>query len=854
MAIDLSKFTPKQIAAIVELDHREQARESLIASCCFFDSKYIPSRTGFHRKMAEALEAVERGEIKQLIISTPPQHGKLIADDTPVLTANGWQTHGALKPGDLVVGGDGAWTTVVAVSEAGTADMEVRFNDGSAIQCHAKHEWKVRRNWTGRRDWKVLETQELVRNWNGKAGSRGCRAAYSIDTVAVTGTEVVLKVNPYVLGAWLGDGSSSKGALTFHPKDQEPFAEFKKHYRVTSECVHAQTTCVTAYFDSLKQDLKSLGVLDNKHIPGIYFTASRSQRLELLAGLMDTDGYICHRVRRAVFSNCNKELAQDVATLVIGLGWRATMSEFAPVKSSSGIQGKQTVYQVSFSPDAIIPCRIPRKRNVAFNVVRRLRSIEIVSACAAKRGKCIQVASADGIYLVGRNLIPTHNSRLAAQEFVTWFLGRNPTKRVILSSYASGLAEKNGMICRNRVADPRFRALFGTGLSESRYRIGTAVRRIDEWYLENGIGGVKSVGVGSGITGFSADLCIIDDPVKGWEEAHSLTIRENVWNWFLSDLTTRKSEGAPVIFIMTRWHQDDIVGRLLDPKRQEELRMAGGDPNWTVLNLTGIAKGSDPLNRKPGEALFPEMKSAEFIRSQMAILGPYLASALYDGNPVAIGGNYIDPADLIVKSSDEVPQGLSWCRAWDLAATEQEDVLKNDPDYTVGIQGALDGFGNLWLRRMVRGQWKWPKTREAIRSTAASEYAVPVGVEAVGGFKTAFDNLAEVVPPTTTLREYGVDRNKLTRALPWTALAARKKVFLVAGEWVPEFKAEAQAFPGGAHDDQIDAVSLVHEMLMDMSGYGGVALVDRTERERTVDGQDFFSEREGDRGERRLVL
>lgn len=454
----------------------------------------------------------------------------------------------------------------------------------------------------------------------------------------------------------------------------------------------------------------------------------------------------------------------------------------------------------------------------------------------AKLARALEDVEAGKIKQLIISTPPQHGkSRLVAQEFATWYLGRNPTKRIVNCSYAAALAERNGMVCRNRTADPRFRLLWGTGLSESRVRIGTAVRRIDEWYLENGLGGVKSVGVGGSITGFSADMLIFDDLFSGWQDAHSVTIRDKVWNSLLSDFITRKSEGAPVVFIGTRWHPDDVVGRLLDPKWQEEMKMAGGDTEWTLLNLRGIARANDPLGRQPGEALFPEMKSADFLRSQMAMLGPYLASALYEGEPVAKGGNYIDPDDFQIISRDEVPAGLRWVRGWDLGATEAKEILKNDPDYTFGIAGAHGPGGELYLRDGVFGQWAWPKARSHIVATARCEYGVEVGVEAVAGFKTAFANLKEVMPPNVLLTEVGVDADKVTRALPWAALAANKKVFVVAGEWVQEFKRQAQAFPGGTHDDGVDAVSMVHEMLRKRAASGAVGTASRQRTERDAD-------------------
>jgi predicted phage terminase large subunit-like protein len=224
------------------------------------------------------------------------------------------------------------------------------------------------------------------------------------------------------------------------------------------------------------------------------------------------------------------------------------------------------------------------------------------------------------------------------------------------------------------------------------------------------------------------------------------------------------------------------------------------------------------LGREEGDALFPEMKPKEFVRQQMVMLGSYLSNALYGASPTLAGGNYLDASKIKIINEDEIPEGLRWrCRFWDLGATEADELASSDPSYTVGIRGAMFE-GCFYLSGMVRGQWDWTRSRERIKETALCEASTVVGIEAVGGFKTAMSNLREVMPPTVRLLEYSVDKDKLTRALPWIALAEAGKVFCVAGSWVPGFKEEVNNFPAGTHDDQVDAVSGVYKMLSGAAG------------------------------------
>lgn len=390
---------------------------------------------------------------------------------------------------------------------------------------------------------------------------------------------------------------------------------------------------------------------------------------------------------------------------------------------------------------------------------------------------------------------PQHGkSRLTAVEFGTWMLGREPTLNVVLTSYSGDLAKDRAGEARDRLASETYKAIFPT-------RLMWRWQPRSGWKTAAG-GSFRAVGTTGTLTGRPCDMLIIDDPHKDFAEANSPTIRESVWQWFLSTAFTRLAPDGVIVIIMTRWHVDDLVGRLTDPKRIAELRDAGCDEaNFEVINLPAIAEAGDPLGRAEGEALFPERYGVKRLREIRATLTAFLWAALYEGKPVPLGGHYIDSRDFNLIGGDEVPADLFWVRYWDLA-TE----AKRLNDFTASVQAALDSAGNLYLRAGIDGQWDWPKSRGMIAAAAHNERVI-VGIEAVAGFKTAFQNVREVVSPDIMLIETTVDKDKLTRALPWIALTENRRVFVVRGDWVTSFFAQCEAFPMGAHDDWIDAVS-----------------------------------------------
>jgi hypothetical protein len=186
-----------------------------------------------------------------------------------------------------------------------------------------------------------------------------------------------------------------------------------------------------------------------KHIPDEYFTASIEQRLQLLAGLLDTDGNLRKKEHRYVFTTSDKKLKDDVVKLISTFNWRTCIIEYQPQLSSSGIQGKKIYWTISFNPTMHIPCILERKQLFEFSKQRRTSIISIEKMQEKTEGNCITVEG--GIYLVGNTLIPTHNSRTATLA-TQWLLGRNPHYKIMTCSYNEKLSSKFSKQVRNSIA------------------------------------------------------------------------------------------------------------------------------------------------------------------------------------------------------------------------------------------------------------------------------------------------------------------------------------------------------------------------------------------------------------------
>ena len=382
------------------------------------------------------------------------------------------------------------------------------------------------------------------------------------------------------------------------------------------------------------------------------------------------------------------------------------------------------------------------------------------------------------------NMPPRHGkSRLCAVETPLWVMVRKPGTESVVASYTLDLALRHSREARDRLASEEFQRLTAAKLRPDH-------SKAEYWALTNG-SSFKAVGVGGSLTGHGADLLILDDLHKDAAESKSPRLRQRVWDWLKTVAMTRLSPGASVILIGTRWHQDDVTGRLLGQE--------GG--RWEHTNLPALAGKNDPLDRAPGEALWPERFPAEDLNDIRATLSNFYWCALYDGHPVSERGNHVNLERFRMVARGEEPENLRRVRFWDLAVTE-----RTSSDYTVGALCGRDGEGNLWILDIDRGAWEWTRSRELI-CQRAREDRCQVGVESVGTQKGLIQNLREVFPRPFALTEHQPEKDKLTRALPWFSRVNSGRAFLIRGAWNAAFLEECQSFPIGAHDDQVDAVS-----------------------------------------------
>ncbi len=394
---------------------------------------------------------------------------------------------------------------------------------------------------------------------------------------------------------------------------------------------------------------------------------------------------------------------------------------------------------------------------------------------------------------------PRHGKSMTVTEsFPSFYLGKNPDKRVIAAAYSDGLATKFGRLNRNKFNEFSHE-LFNVQLSES----NAATK---DWGIQDRRGGMISTGIGGSITGQGADLMIIDDPIKNMKEAMSQTIRDSIWDEWEATLSTRLHDGASLIVIMTRWHEDDLIGRLL----------ARSPRKWIRLRLPAIAEDeNDLLGRKIGEPLCRELGYDEnWANDKKAEVGSRTWNALFQQRPSPAGGSIFKRAWIkyYVRTKEQKQEwGLSdevlvlptnfdkMAQSWDCTfkGTDTSDFVaggvwgrKKAQYFLLDVDHKRMGFAET-MKAIRAMSDKWSNARSKYIEDKANGSAI---------IEMLKDEISGIVP---------VDPNggKEARANAVSPLFEAGNVYLPHPNmcpWVEDLVEELVSFPNAAHDDLVD--------------------------------------------------
>ncbi|WP_208121719.1 phage terminase large subunit [Spirabiliibacterium mucosae] len=737
-----------------ELARREAARRNLLPFVMYFNDKYEPGwvHADICRRLEKFSRDVAEGKSPRLMLFLPPRSGKQLADSTPILTVDGWKTHGELRVGDHVFHPSGKPTRVVAVSEKTPSDYVVYFGNGDNIRCHANHEWVV---WFGGHEM-TIRTIELF-------------------ALGLTETPRVM-VNG-------GDFTFIDGVV------QLPNGE-------VGNCIQVESS------DGLYCAGRTQIATHNSEIASKTFPA------------WHLGHYPHHDV---IACSYNAALAMDFSRKVRGLVQDERYHNIFPTRMDESSQSAER-WNTSAGGGYV--------------------AAGVQGPITGRGAHCFPagtlVTMADGTRKPIEKVVPGDT----VLSYDTEYDRREPQQVVATQSSLTRqlcmVSTDNGKVIRC-TPDHRF-------FTQRRPRLWTPAWRLDNGYLL-----VNDSGLGEYVTGaeaytldsativydiqvertqcFFADgllvhnCAIIDDPLKDRESAESEVTRQAIKDWYSSTLYTRLAPGGGILIIHTRWHSDDLGGWLLEQMKEAEQEMAetGEWPSdadrWEVVKYPAVATHDEQF-RKAGEALHPARYPIEALNRIRRTLIPRDWEALYQQNPVSADGDYFKKEYFRTYEKAPDMSTLRVYAAWDLAIGQ-----KTSNDFTCGVVVGIDRDNDIWVLHRYYGRWAanelidkffecqrvYNPVLQGIEDGQISMTLEPFIISRINESRQKFNYIK--------LKTRGND--KQTRARPIQGRMEQGRVhFPASAPWFHEMQNEMLAFPSGKHDDQVDALAWIGQMIL----------------------------------------
>ena len=413
---------------------------------------------------------------------------------------------------------------------------------------------------------------------------------------------------------------------------------------------------------------------------------------------------------------------------------------------------------------------------------------------------------------------PQHGKSQATVDFVAWILGQHPDLRAILASFSDRLGKRANKAIQRMIRTKKYAAVFpktrlGSGKGDER-----RVAASDTFFeIVGKLGSFRNTTVGGAITGESLDIGIVDDPIKGRKEANSELTRDNVWDWYTDDFGTRFQDNSAVLIVSTRWHLDDLAGRLLNSEEGKNVKR---------VRYPAIATEDEEF-RNEGDALFPEFKSKAFLMRQKSKMVESSWASLYQQDPVIQGGNLFK---------------YEWWNWWEhlpklnykFITVDTAQKVKQQNDYTVmqcwGVaKDETTGLTNIYLLDMLRGKFEAPELRKKAKEFYAKHKHKDIRDVRLRHMYIEDKSSGSSLIQDLKLEGYSiraVQRNidKVSRANDTCPYIEQGRVYLNKNiKDIKELTSESLAFPNGKHDDTLDPLMDAIEVAFIGSGSSAVA-------------------------------
>lgn len=786
-----------------------------------------------HIFLCDHLHAVAAGDIPNFGLSMPPGHAKDLDVETPVLMGDGtYKRLGDIQAGDMVVTKMGRPRLVTHVHDQGEREiLKVTTASGRTVRPHPDHLFLTPAGWVKAGDLKIGDNLALVRDM-------------AIEPTSGRSYDEFLFVGYMLSLGFARDKATSKLYRVcdqFRSADLDVMRDFKalctrlgfKFTTVPGRYYGRQVDTIHLPCEAVKW-LKAEGVYDlerNKvRTPEWVFRGSRDEIGAFVGALFSSDAALqpsankqTGRPKAIITLIRNGGLLDDVQRLLQRLGvtslrgssiqscynyrptafYRLTIAD----ESDQVALGRtiRTVGKVSKAWKAFVPPSAPFERDGLY----REDKVVSIEPAGTTLTRCLTVHE-DSSFLA--NDLVVHNSTYASVYFPAWWMGKNPTRRYLQAGHTQKWAEKKlSKKVRQVVASPAFQRIFpGIALHDTE----TA---LESWRFSNEQGEYTVKGIGQGISGERSHCCGIDDPYKNVKAARSKLVRQETWDWYASDFRTRRLPGAPTLIVATRWHDEDLLGRI-----ETGIRKGTINEPWEIINLPVrcLDEEKDPLQRKLGELLWPEFFTESFLEGMKADLTSKEWSCLYEGisspeEGELLKSDWLKYYKTVPRNDPSNPDPLQRfpVRRTVLAVdTAKKETARGN--YSA-IAVVREVFPKLYyVCEVARGRWDYLTLVRKIDALARQWSVDMIRIEPEGMGLQYLNTHSNLAPAPVTEAKHDNKSKEFRFDATLAAYEAGQVLLPEDAPWVAEFLKELLQFPEGSEDDQVDAITHALSYLM----------------------------------------
>lgn len=786
-----------------------------------------PTKAFYHHRkdhLEELFTAFNDMEIydayDMLLISLPPRIGKEQPLTSKILTPTGWKTMGDMKVGTEIIGSDGMSHFVTGVFPQGTKDVyTVTFDDGTTVECGLEHLWEVQTR-DDRKDNKsrVVSTEDMIKNLYVENGTR---KNYSVKYVSPIdfSHEIDLSkdIHPYVLGALIGDGGFSK-SVKFTNIDADVLDRIEELLPETDSLNKIADTIM--YGISKKSDVRNdkghptkcsthaniekYGLLNKrsheKFIPKKYLYSRLEDRIELLKGLMDTDGYVPDtNSSYCEYSTVSPQLAEDVIELIRSLGGRAT---FTTKRGLLNGAEHKIVYRIVFNISINPFYCIRKSTQFTPRAKRQVKYISSIENTGVEECQCIMVDAPDHLYVTdGYNL--THNTT-SGIRFLSWVIGRFPEETQLATSYSDAITSSFYIGVMEVIQSQRYKEVFPDAPL-----ISQNAKREEIWLkVAKRYPSITFAPIGGSMTGRceASKYLYCDDMVSGIEEAMSVPRLEKLWQLYTVNAKQRKKDGAKEIHVATRWSVHDPITRLASDNED--------NPRCKIINI--------PCYDENGESQFnfPGGFSTEYYDKLRNTMDEVTFNALYLCEPIEREGILYHKEDLgyYFELPSEAPDTI-------IGIVDSKNMGKDNVSALIGYVYN----DKIYLEDLVYNNGLPDITRPLVADLLIRHRAVRADVELNNGGNYYAEELQKLISQQfgkTSIRVFYTSSNKQTKIVTYSDFVKKNIMFKHPSTYSPnsEYAQFMKALytwtqrGKNAFDDAPDSVAMLAQLYQDLSG------------------------------------